>query len=57
VLIGATNMDPDIIRRIEAAAALRDKTAIVVLEKAARSGWIGIRTESSRRRHTVRIVV
>jgi hypothetical protein len=39
VLIGATSMDPDIIRRIESAAALRDKTAIVVLEKAARSGW------------------
>ena len=32
-------MDPEIIRRIKAAAALRDKTASLVLEEAARE-WL-----------------
>jgi len=34
-----TSMDPDIIRRIKAAAALRDKTASFVLEEAAKD-WL-----------------
>jgi hypothetical protein len=34
-----TSMDPDVIRRIKAAAALRDKTASWVLEDAARE-WL-----------------
>jgi hypothetical protein len=34
-----TSMDPDIIRRIKAAAALRDKTASLVLEEAAKE-WL-----------------
>jgi hypothetical protein len=34
-----TSMDPEIIRRIKAAAALRDKTASVVLEEAAKE-WL-----------------
>jgi hypothetical protein len=34
-----TSMDPHIIRRIKAAAALRDKTASLVLEEAARD-WL-----------------
>jgi hypothetical protein len=34
-----TSMDPDIIRRIKAAAALKDKTASFVLEEAARE-WL-----------------
>lgn len=34
-----TSMDPDIIRRIKAAAALRDTTASLVLEEAARE-WL-----------------
>jgi hypothetical protein len=34
-----TSMDPDIIRRIKAAAALRDKTASLVLEEAAKD-WL-----------------
>jgi predicted transcriptional regulator len=32
-------MDPDVIRRIKAAAALRDKTASYLLEEAARD-WL-----------------
>jgi hypothetical protein len=32
-------MDPEIIRRIKSAAALRDKTASVVLEEAAKE-WL-----------------
>jgi hypothetical protein len=34
-----TSMDPEIIRRIKSAAALRDKTASVVLEEAAKE-WL-----------------
>jgi hypothetical protein len=34
-----TSMDPDIIRRIKAAAALKDKTASLVLEEAAKE-WL-----------------
>ena len=34
-----TSMDPDIIRRIKAAAALRDTTASLVMEEAARE-WL-----------------
>jgi hypothetical protein len=34
-----TSMDPDVIRRIKAAAALRDKTASLVLEEAAKE-WL-----------------
>ena len=34
-----TTMDPDVIRRIKAAAALKDKTASLVLEEAARD-WL-----------------
>jgi hypothetical protein len=34
-----TSMDPDVIRRIKAAAALRDKTASWVLEDAAKE-WL-----------------
>ena len=34
-----TSMDPDVIRRVKAAAALRDKTASFVLEEAARE-WL-----------------
>jgi len=34
-----TSMDPEIIRRIKAAAALRDRTASLVLEDAARE-WL-----------------
>jgi hypothetical protein len=34
-----TSMDPDVIRRIKAAAALRDKTASQVLEEAAKE-WL-----------------
>ncbi|MDA9436275.1 hypothetical protein XH88_31675 [Bradyrhizobium sp. CCBAU 51627] len=34
-----TSMDPDVIRRIKAAAALRDKTASLVLEDAAKE-WL-----------------
>jgi hypothetical protein len=34
-----TSMDPDVIRRIKAAAALRDKTASFVLEEAAKE-WL-----------------
>jgi hypothetical protein len=34
-----TTMDPDVIRRIKAAAALRDKTASLVLEEAAKE-WL-----------------
>jgi hypothetical protein len=34
-----TSMDPDVIRRIKAAAALKDKTASFVLEEAARE-WL-----------------
>jgi predicted transcriptional regulator len=34
-----TSMDPEIIRRIKAAAALRDKTASLVLEEAAKD-WL-----------------
>lgn len=34
-----TSMDPDVIRRIKAAAALRDKTASHVLEEAAKE-WL-----------------
>ena len=34
-----TSMDPDIIRRIKSAAALRDKTASLVLEEAAKE-WL-----------------
>jgi hypothetical protein len=34
-----TSMDPDVIRRIKAAAALRDKTASSVLEDAAKE-WL-----------------
>jgi hypothetical protein len=33
------SLDPDIIRRIKAAAALKDKTASLVLEEAARE-WL-----------------
>jgi predicted transcriptional regulator len=32
-------MDPDVIRRVKAAAALRDKTASFVLEEAAKE-WL-----------------
>jgi hypothetical protein len=34
-----TSMDPDVIRLIKAAAALRDKTASLVLEEAAKE-WL-----------------
>jgi hypothetical protein len=34
-----TSMDPDVIRRIKAAAALRDQTASFVLEEAAKE-WL-----------------
>ena len=34
-----TSMDPEVIRRIKAAAALKDKTASLVLEEAARE-WL-----------------
>lgn len=34
-----TSMDPDVIRRIKAAAALRDQTASFVLEEAAKD-WL-----------------
>ena len=34
-----TSMDPEIIRRIKSAAALRDKTASLVLEEAAKE-WL-----------------
>ncbi len=34
-----TSMNPDVIRRIKAAAALRDKTASVLLEEAAKD-WL-----------------
>ena len=34
-----TSMDPDVIRRIKAAAALCDKTASLVLEEAAKE-WL-----------------
>ncbi|MET4765234.1 hypothetical protein [Bradyrhizobium ottawaense] len=34
-----TSMDPEVIRRIKAAAALRDKTASLVLEEAAKE-WL-----------------
>jgi hypothetical protein len=40
-------MDPDVIRRIKAAAALRDKTASFVLEEAAKDWSIGIWTGRS----------
>lgn len=33
------SMDPDVIRRTEAAAALRDKTASLVIEEAAKE-WL-----------------
>jgi hypothetical protein len=41
-----TSMDPEIIRRIKAAAALRDKTASLVLEEAAKD-WLD-RNESNK---------
>ncbi|WFU24980.1 hypothetical protein QA649_01645 [Bradyrhizobium sp. CB1717] len=34
-----TSMDPDVIRRIKAAAALRDKTASMLLEEISRE-WL-----------------
>ena len=34
-----TSMDPDVIRRIKSAAALRDKTASLMLEEAAKE-WL-----------------
>jgi predicted transcriptional regulator len=41
-----TSMDPEIIRRIKAAAALRDRTASVILEEAAKD-WLE-RNENSK---------
>jgi len=40
-----TSMDPDVIRRIKAAAALRDQRRVRAGKKRPRIGSIGIRTE------------